>query len=128
MGAHSNLAKPLVRRGWKNRGLTPCASTLEPARKMDLPGDFDESTSRVEMLSDFILGHGFYHGVFQTFPAEIIERMFDQLPAQPLAAKLGVYGQIGNPASTRLAIDPRRDVPNHISLGFSHKDSVRILS
>src|SRR6266498_4812052 len=51
-------------------------------REMDLARDYHETARRIDLVTQDILGHRFNHRVLQAFAAEIIERPFNELPAQ----------------------------------------------
>jgi hypothetical protein len=93
---------------------------------MDLPGGFCEADRGVQMLADGILVERFDARRRQLLAAEIIERVFQQLSADPLVAKTFVDGEIRNEADAGLAVDPRADEPGDVAVDHRHEDSGRI--
>lgn len=92
-------------------------------REMDLPCDFRETTSRIQVLARFVLRHGFDHRISQTFAPEVIQSVFNELASQPLTTEVRSDGEIGNPALSTLAINQRRDVAYDPALTFGNEDS-----
>lgn len=90
---------------------------------MDLPRDLRETTSRIQVLTGFILRHGFDHRVSQTLAPEVIQSVFNELVSQPLTTVVRSNGQIRNAALATLAINQRRNVAEDPTLTFGNEHS-----
>src|SRR6266511_4975477 len=94
-------------------------------REVDLARDFHETSRRIDMVTQDILGHRFNHRVFQAFAAQIIERPFNELPSQSPTAEFSGDRQVGYPAFARLTIDTRRDVAGDAAPDVRDEDAGR---
>jgi len=89
---------------------------------MGLASDFNEAAGRVQVLADGVLRHCFDYRENHFFGSEIIQSVFDELPAQTAASELSDHSQVGNASSAGFAIDTSRDIADHAAVGLSDKN------
>jgi len=94
---------------------------------MDLASDFPEPQTRVKRLADRVLLQRLDLRHLHPAAAEKFQRVAQQRSAHALPLTDGVHRQVGNPADRAIAVEPRRDVPDHAAGRVDrNKDAVRL--
>src|SRR5678816_654380 len=108
----------------RSRRADRTASELQ--RKVDLPGDFDETTCRIKVLADFVSLQRLDHRVGQTLAAKVIQSVLDEPATEPLATRFGDKRDIGNATLAGRTIHRRRDVTHYLASALCDKNSARV--
>src|SRR5678815_967771 len=106
---------------WNSRSVSP-----QFTGEVHLPGDLDKAACRIQVVANLVVGHGFYHGVGQPFSLEIIQRMFDELPANTAAPRLRNDGQIWDSALACVSFQAGGDISQNPAGLFRDKNSSRV--
>src|SRR5687768_8043613 len=82
----------------KARCRFPSRPASQSPRKVNPAADFNEPAGRVKVGAYLVLSHCSDYRILHAFTAEVIEDVLDQPAAQPVSAKVGGDGKVGNAA------------------------------
>src|SRR3954467_11020275 len=88
---------------------------------MNLARDFHEAAGRIQMLDGFIIGHSLDDCDSHAFGAEVIQRMLNEPPAEPVSLCRSVPRDVWNAAFAGVMIDPRGDIAEYLAVFLSDK-------
>ena len=95
-------------------------------RVVNLPAYFNKTARRVKVLTDRVVDHGFNRCEGHAFPAEVFERVLDELITDASSARGRVHREIRNAALPDLAIEERRNVTENLPVFFGDERSGRV--